>query len=142
VIQLPRITTDPPTARMLKRLIAAAALVILSACDEPAAIDDYGPVLRADADAPTLTIRNLGGQSVHYAVFERVDEGTVFWGKCSPQNAGCPTLAPGETIRILYTEIAGYEPGDREAIVFWWTSEPDAEGGYRILREGDLVVRL
>lgn len=127
---------------MLKRLIAAAALVMLAACDDPASIDNYGPVVRADADAPTLTIRNLGGQPVHYAVFERVDEGTVFWGKCSPQNEGCPTLAPGETIRIPYAEIAGYEPGDKEAIVFWWMSEPDAGGSYRILREGDLVVRL
>jgi hypothetical protein len=127
---------------MLKRLIAAAALVVLAACDEPSTIDNYGPVVRADADAPTLTIRNLSGQPVHYAVYERVDEGTVFWGKCSPQNAGCPTLAPGETVRIPYAEIARYEPGDKEAIVFWWMSEPDAGGSYRILREGDLVVRL
>lgn len=127
---------------MLKRLIAAAALVMLAGCDEPAAIDNYGSGVRAEADAPTLTIRNSGGPLVHYAVFERVDEGTIFWGKCTPQNAGCPTLAPGETVRIPYAEIAGYEPSDKEAIVFWWTSEPDAGGSYRILREGDLVVRL
>lgn len=128
---------------MLERLIAAAALVVLSACDEPSAIDDYGPVIWARADAPTLSVSNLGGgRPVHYAVFERVDEGTIFWGKCTPQNAGCPILAPGETVHIPYAEMAGYEPGDQEAIVFWWMSEPDAAGSYRIVREGELVVRL
>lgn len=127
---------------MLKRLIAAAALVVLSACDEPSAIDNYGPVVRARADAPTLSVSNLGSRPVHYAVFERVDEGTIFWGKCTPQNAGCPTLAPGETVSIPYAQIARYEPGDKEAIVYWWMSEPDAAGGYRIVREAKLVVRL
>ena len=127
---------------MLKRLIAVAALVTLSSCDEPSAIDDYGPVIWARAETPTLSVSNLGGWPVHYAVFERVDEGTILWGKCTPQNAGCPTLAPGETVRIPYTEIAGYQQGDQEALVFWWVSEPEAAGGYRIVREGELVVRL
>lgn len=132
----------PPKLHMPKRLIAIAALVILSACDQPAATDGYGAAVRADADAPTLSVSNLGARPVHYAVFERVDEGTIFWGKCSPHNAGCPTLSPGETVRIPYTQIARYDQGDREAVVYWWISEPDAAGGYRIVREGDLIVRL
>lgn len=127
---------------MLKRLTAAAALVILSACDEPSAIDDYGPVVQARADAPTLSVSNLNGWPVHYAVFERMDEGAIDWGKCTPRDAGCPTLAPGETVRIPYAEIAGYQQGDGEAVVFWWMSAPDAAGSYRIIREGELVVRL
>ena len=127
---------------MLERLIAAAALMVLSACDEPSAIDDYGPEVRARADAPTLSVTNPGGRPVHYAVFERVDEGTIFWGKCTPRNAGCPTLAPGEMVLIPYAQIARYEPGDKEAIVFWWMSEPDATGSHRIVREGELVVQL
>ena len=126
---------------MLNRLIAAATLLLLASCDSPVGSGGDAPI-RAQADAQVLSLTNVSARSVHYGVFERVDEGTIFWGRCTPANEECPTLAPGETVRIAYAEITRYDAGDQEAIVYWWTTEPQPGGGYGIRRQGDVVVRL
>ncbi|HEX2211039.1 MAG TPA: hypothetical protein VHG93_25370 [Longimicrobium sp.] len=126
---------------MLKRLFAAATLTLLAGCDSPSAIDDYS-LIHAEARAATLSVSNVGARPVHYAVYERVDAGTVTWSRCTPANAGCPTLEPGATVRIPYAEIALYDDGDTEAIVYWWESQADGSGAYTVGRTGSIIVRL
>lgn len=126
---------------MPKRLLAAAMLTLLAACDLPLDGGD-GPAVRARAGGQTLSVTNTGSRPVHHMVYEYVDAGTIFWGKCTPANQECPVLAPGQTLRIPYTELGGYDPGDTQAIVYWWESEPDGAGGYRVAREGEKIVRL
>lgn len=126
---------------MLKRLFAAATLTLLAGCESPSAIDDFS-LIHAEARAATLSVSNVGARPVHYAVYERQDAGTVTWVKCTPANAGCPTLEPGATARVPYAEISRYDDGDAEAIVYWWESHPDGAGGYTIGRAGSIIVRL
>jgi hypothetical protein len=123
-------------------LATLSLYLLLGGCDSPSAIDGYPAAIRAEAKDATLSVTNRMGRPVHYAIFERVDAGVIFWGKCTPANPGCPVLDAGETLRLPYAEIGMYEPGDAEAIVYWWESRPDGSGGYVIAREGELVVRL
>jgi hypothetical protein len=135
----------PRTSIPMRTPFALAALslsLLLGGCDSPSAIDGYPRAIRAEAKAQTLSVTNMTFRPIHYEIFERVDAGVIFWGKCTLANAGCPVLEPGETLRLPYAEIGMYEPGDTEAIVYWWESEPDGADGYKIVREGELVVRL
>lgn len=127
---------------MLKRLSLAAALAVLAACDLPLVSDRDHPSVRAHAEAPTLSVTNAGGRTVRYLVFERSDLALILWGRCTPEQAECATLAPGQTERIPYSAIAMYDEGDAEAVVYWWIDEPAPGGGNDIAAEGSLVVAL
>lgn len=127
---------------MLKRFLAAAALVLLAACDLPLESDSERVRIRASAQAPVLTLANTGSLAVHYMVFERSELGVMLWAPCTPDHPDCPTLRPGETVQIPYMEIGAYDEGDAEAVVYWWIDEPAPDGGYRTRRQGDLLVQL
>lgn len=127
---------------MLKRLFAAATLSLLAACESPGISDDYPDVFYAVTRDQTLHVRNVSGRPVHYLVYERTELALIFWGKCTPANEGCPVLAAGGTLEIPYAQIGGYDPGDTEAVIYWWESRPDGNGGYRVIREDDAIVRL
>lgn len=129
---------------MLRRLSAVITLclsALLAACESPGISDSFPEIDALSADQ-ALRVTNVSGRPLHYMIYERVDAGLIFWGKCTPANEGCPVLAPGETLRIPYTELGGYDPGDTEAIVYWWESRPDGNGGYRVVREDEAIVRL
>lgn len=122
-------------------VLATLVLSVLAGCDSPSAIDNYG-LIHTETSAGTLTVSNVGGQPVHYNVLEREDAATILWDQCTPANEGCPTLAPGQAVRIPYVQITQYDEGDTEAIVYWWESRPSGAGGYDIGREGTVIVRL
>lgn len=125
---------------MLKRLFAVLAVVLLAACDLPFSSDDADAAIRARAEAPTLSITNSGGRAVRYLVFDPTE--LASWARCGPDQPECPTLAPGETNRVSYSAIGGYDDGDAEAVVLWWIDEPVPGGGYRRAAEGEVRVRL
>lgn len=129
---------------MFKRFLAAAALMLLAGCDLPLASDDNSDLvrIRASADAPVLTLANTGRLAVHYMVFDRSELGIMLWAPCTPDQPECPTLRPGQTVQIPYVEIGAYDPGDTQAVVYWWIDEPAPEGGSRTKRQGDLLVQL
>jgi hypothetical protein len=125
----------------VKRLFAAATLALVAACESPGISDDFPEIYAVSRDQ-TLHVSNMSGRPLHYMIHEREDEGLLFWGKCTPANQGCPVLAPGETLRIPYAELGGYDPGDTEAIIYWWESRPDGNGGYRVVGDDETIVRL
>lgn len=114
---------------------------LLAACESPGISDDF-PDIDAVSIDQTVQVTNLGGRPVHYLIHERVDAGLIFWGKCTPAHEGCPVLAPGERLRIPYGELGGYDPGDTEAIIYWWESRIDGNGGYRVVGDDEAIVRL
>lgn len=127
---------------MIKRFLAfAATALLLAACDLPLSSDDQVE-LRVEATAPTLTITNVGGQTVRYLVFDRSELALAFWGRCTPDQRECATLPPGDTDRISYGSIGLVTPGESQAVVHWWIDERLPDGGYRTVRYGDVVVPL
>lgn len=126
---------------MLKHLFAAATAALLAACESPGISDDYPDVYAVTRDQ-TLHVRNVSGRPLHYLIHERGELALILWGKCTPADEGCPVLPAGESLEIPYEQIGGYDPGDKEAVIYWWESRPDGDGGYRIVREDEVVVRL
>jgi hypothetical protein len=49
-------------------------------------------------------------------------------GLCNTPDAGCLRLAAGATVVVPFEEIHGYESGQREALIHWWTLTTDASG--------------
>jgi hypothetical protein len=43
---------------------------------------------------------------------------------------------------VRITDIEGYSPDAREAVVTWWTIEPDGSGGYRLAELSEILVSL
>lgn len=126
------------TSFVLSTLLASA---LLAGCDSPSAINNYS-LIDAEARRGTLTVSNVGALAVHYNVLERNDAAAITWVRCTPADAECPTLQPRETVSMPYSQIGAYDDGDTEAILYWWETEPDGAGGYRIGRKGSKIVRL
>lgn len=53
-----------------------------------------------------------------------------------------PAVAPGASVRLPLAGVTGWEPGDREAIVFWWPPRPGATPEERAAAVRQLVVPI
>lgn len=128
---------------MRKTLVLAwLVLPVLTGCgDSPSATNDFS-LMYAEGRDGNVEVSNLGKKPVHYNVLERNDASTIQWTRCTPANAGCPTLQPDATARLPYAQVGGFDTGDTEAIVYWWETEPDGAGGYQIGRKGSIIVQL
>lgn len=70
------------------------------------------------ARAGHLTLRNESPATIHYVAMEEETSALVDL-YFDPRE--WPSLAPGEQRRIPYEDLMGYEPGARQARVYWWT---------------------
>lgn len=122
-------------------VLATLALSALAGCDSPSTIGDVSLMYAAGRDG-NVEIDNVGKKPVHYNVLERNDASTIQWTRCTPADAGCPTLQPGASVRIPYAQVGGFNAGDTEAIVYWWETESSGAGGYQIGRKGSIIVQL
>jgi hypothetical protein len=110
--------------RTLLRLLAVPLL--LAACGQPAAPVTDG-TLAVRADPPVLRLSNRGDVVIYWTAMEAEFASRVDWIPCVDP-ARCPSLEPGQTRALPYEEIAGYEPGAEEAIVYWWRLVPRGNG--------------
>lgn len=122
-------------------VLATLVLFALAGCESPSSVGDRS-LIHVAAVGGAVEVSNVSGRAAHYIVLERQDAGIIEWTRCTPANTGCPTLQEGQTARVPYAQIAGYDEGDTEAIVYWWETEPDGAGGYRVDRQGSVIVRL
>lgn len=128
---------------MRKSFVLSTLLLsaLLAGCDSPSATNDFS-LMDVEARRGTLSVSNVGARPVHYIVLERQDAGGILWGRCTPADEGCPTLQPRETVSMPYSQIVAYDDGDTEAILYWWETESDGAGGYRVGRRGSRIIPL
>ncbi|HEU0302516.1 MAG TPA: hypothetical protein VFR37_23860 [Longimicrobium sp.] len=123
---------------MLKRLFAMSVAVLLAAC----AGDPLGSVrepLRAEvAGDAAIAVTNTGDQPVYYRIVN--PDALASWMPCTAP-ADCPAIAPGETVRIAYSQIGLYQPTSTVAELYWWRFTRVGDG-YVPVDEGRLRVRL
>ena len=99
-----------PLPRPMRFLVLTAALV-LAGCSAA----DLSGGLDVQADPPTLRVENETSGTVRYVAFEANAAASL--DLASPDQ--WPALAAGERAALAYDAI-GVDPGDTEAIVYWW----------------------
>jgi len=104
---------------MVKRhvwLIAGLAM-----CGSPT-----GPV-EVTVRAPSVRIRNATDRPVYYTAIERGSAALIDWVPCTTPPS-CSTVAPHAERLVPFDQIAGYEAGEMEAIVYWWHLDATPSG--------------
>lgn len=98
------------------RCLLPALLVALAGCSA------FGPNgnFRIEADPPTLVLDNETGETVYYVA---LTAGAAVLIDLDPDVTSWPSLAADQTLRIPYDDLAGYDEGDTEAVVYWSTGE-------------------
>ncbi|WP_396223178.1 hypothetical protein [Gemmatimonas sp.] len=127
-----------PTVRVLAFLACVVSAWAMTACAAaPTASDtDQTPStnrgivsgtleVTANPADRVLTLRNTTAADVGYLVVERDMITVALFPPCGQR---CPILAPGASVTVPYTAIAGYTPQAREARVLWWSYRRNADG--------------
>jgi hypothetical protein len=111
------------TAR--KRLLTTAALLALAACSDLAGVPADGVKVQAEPDG--VVIENRGSETIFYLVMDVSIAPLILWGPCV--RPGCPTLAPGATIRLDSEDVLGWGHSDTLS-AYWWQRVPGSEGTF------------
>ncbi|HEX5726210.1 MAG TPA: hypothetical protein VFX98_12135 [Longimicrobiaceae bacterium] len=123
--------------RMRGWWLAAAAALLLAGCTRPVrapAAQEVSVYVRA----PYVELANTGRHPVYY--FIAAESTLAAWALCD-EPTGCAGLAPGERRRVHYREIAGWEPGETGATLFFWRFSRTPEG-FRRERLRQQALRL
>lgn len=114
--------------------------LLLGGCSSTPPLDPAVPLNVSVSTSQSLRLRNASSRPIFYVVMERGFASLANWAPCT-NPAECPRVdARGET-RVDYGRIAGYEPGAREAIVYWWHLV-EGDGGWVVDNVRSVVVKL
>ena len=128
----------------LRRLMMLGALFASSlagGCGGPTDARVYNGPVRVRVSAPELRLSNTTGEPIYFRVIEQEIATLIDWMPCIDPVA-CPGVAVGETRRVPYSQIVGYESGRKEAIVYWWHLASKPGGGYAMKQFTSVVIRL
>lgn len=121
------------------RILLLAGLALL-ACGEPAAPVST-ELLVADARQGTVRLANLTRESVYYFVVERDFAALALFAPCA-NPITCPKVPARGNVEVDYDDVAGYQAGAKEAIVFHYRLVPAAGEGFRPDSVRALVIPL
>lgn len=108
-------------------ILPVLALGALSACDETfISVDSSGQIeMRFGSvrwEGEVVSVNNAGTDTVFHFTVESETATWIDWIPCyDPDPAVCAQIAPGDTMEMPYSDIAGYEAGDSLAYFNWWT---------------------
>ncbi|HEU0302517.1 MAG TPA: hypothetical protein VFR37_23865 [Longimicrobium sp.] len=128
---------------MRKSLVLATLCfsVLLGGCSGPGPLDPAVP-LDVSIDAPqSLRLDNASSRAIYYFVIERNAAALANWAPCSRPDLPCPRVEAHSATQVPFGQIAGYEPGAREAIVYWWHLV-ERDGGWAVDHVRSVVVEL
>jgi hypothetical protein len=128
---------------MRKPLIVAMLCLsaLLAGCAEsPGPLDPSAP-LDVSVASRSIWLENQSSRTIFYLVLERGYAGRVLWGPCTSPEQPCARVEPNAAARVEYSEISGYESGEREAILFWYHLL-ERDGGWEVDEIRSVRVRL
>lgn len=96
------------------RTLAAVALLALAGCSAVEGNAGFD----VSARPSTLTLDNGTGRLVYYVALESETATLV---DLNPDVTEWSRLAAGQTLRVPYADLDGYDAGDDEAVVYWST---------------------
>jgi hypothetical protein len=121
----------------------ALALLTLLGCQKDtihSVTQDMAARVAATRVPEGIQVSNQGEERVGFVVWNR--DWFAFFAPCIDPGSECLRLAPGQSVLVRTTEIQGYSPGAREAVVYWWRIEPDGTGGYRLAELNEILIPL
>jgi hypothetical protein len=123
---------------MLKRLLFLCAAALLAACaGDPTGSDTpFAVSVQPDGDG-ALLLTNTDDQPVYYRIWN--PDALAQWAPCTSP-ADCPRIAPGQSVRVPYSEIGLWMPESREAELHWWQFRRVGDGYVEAGRGGSRVV--
>src|SRR6266436_5779877 len=95
------------------RRVALCVVASLVGCNSSFAPVDVVP------QASALRIVNTSDAPIYYFLVERQSAALIDWAPCTNPSA-CSSVAAHGDAQVPFSQIAGYEPGEREAIFYWW----------------------
>ena len=128
--------SDLPAAVIRFAAVGAACLAAaLVGCSS-----SFGPV-DVVTQASALRILNSSDAPIYYFIVERQSAALVDWAPCTKPST-CPSVAAHGDAEVPFSRIVGYEPGEREAIFYWWHLLPVPAGGFQVDSIRTRVVQL
>lgn len=128
---------------MRKPLIFAMLCLsaVLTGCAEsPGPLDPSAP-LSVSVASRSLRLENQDSRTIYYLVMTREMAMRVLWAQCTSPEQPCARLEPQATVEVPYTQIAGYDRGSREAIIYWYHLL-ERDGGWQPGEIHSVRVRL
>jgi hypothetical protein len=107
--------------RRISVLITLCLAALLGGCSSTSPLDVAVP-LNVSAGSQSLLLQNPTGRPIYYLVLESNFAALANWYQCADPDT-CPRVEARSQVRVDYEDIAGYEPGDKRAIVYWWHAE-------------------
>ena len=90
------------------------------------------PRVRVIRHAAPLEISNPGREPLGYTVIEAELATRALLHFCADPGPECRRLPARGSVTVPYSQIGGYEEGDREAIVHSWRVVPDGKGSHEV----------
>ncbi len=88
-----------------------------------------------------MRIINSSNAPIYYFVVERQSAALINWAPCTDPVA-CPKVEAHSAATVPFSRIAGYEPGEQEAILNWWRLVPAPGNGFQVDSIRSKVVQL
>jgi hypothetical protein len=128
---------------MRKSLVLATLCLaaLLGGCSPDGPLDPAVPLDVSVNTSQSLRLENTSDRTIYYLVFERDFAARALWGPCDGPEQPCPRLEPRARTQVPYGQIGGYEPGAREAVVYWWHLV-ERDGGWAVDQVRSVVVQL
>ena len=121
--------------RTLSVLFAAIAIGCSSSTDPST------DILSAHAENKTLTLVNTSDDPVYFFVADKDALALLDWAVCIDPSK-CTPVAPRSTKLVSYSEIAAYQEGSGNAVVYHWRIISKGEGKYDYDKLRELDVKL
>jgi hypothetical protein len=122
----------------MKRSITSI-LPLCLACGAPTG--PIGGQLSVRTAPPLLELTNESPAPVYSFTIERQAATYTDWVPCTDA-AHCAAIKTGAAASVPYTQIVGYAPGAREAIVYWWHLVPSDQATFQPDTLRAIVVTL
>lgn len=129
--------------KYVQMTLLVAAMLAVSSCRSttaPSADPVPDPVVQSSATEDGLKLVNPTDKTIYYTAFERTwaTNGLFIWAACTEPDS-CPSVAPGATVTIPYSQVGGYNDPADAAIVYYWELLP-ADGAWRAGTVRSVVV--
>ena len=121
--------------RTLSVLFAALAIGCSSSTDPET------DILSAHAENQTLTLVNTSDDPVYFFVADKDALALIDWTVCIDP-AKCTPVPPHSTKLVLYSQIAAYQQGSGNAVVYHWRIISKGAGVYDYDKLRQLEVKL
>jgi hypothetical protein len=122
------------------RLLALALAVGSVACHSTTSVTSE--LLTVAADGSALTLKNPNPWPVFYIAADPGFLALADYALCVNPESNCPRVAARSTVRVPYSDIAGYNAASKDVVIMQWRLQRELSGSYTAIDFSSLQLRL